>query len=1244
MKKFKFSYKKFVTIVLFSTILSAGAATTAFSFSWFSNRNNVGNNFKGETAGAYFARGDGTEEKPYVINRPVHLYNLAWLQYIGYFKGKECYFIIERDLDMTGWVLPPIGSTTNPFTGHLDGYDQSGKAEGQENHQAIIKNLTVSNDSDALMATRHPSSVTSVSNLDVVGVFGMLGEKNATYEEKNTPNVSNLYFKDLTVNDISNKTLAGLAAGYVNGLLTNVGVAGNSKINVSKSSEPYDSALTQNISNYTTVGYCEDKYKTDSVEKNVSLASSGPTYSDDAGGAGGSEQGFGGSIDMNAMYNDLLSIYEQGPTNLAVDVPSKKTITYDFDGTSKAEIEYVKDGEHDKTTGVSRYYLNYDQKNENNEISSSYSFTHDGVKQYMTLYGRDEITSTITTQVISRHPKKAFYKYISYDGNYLSIIQTGSTATGGATYALTNTTNINDAISWRFDEDGTIYAYPDSASQLYLYSTDGKLSLGKRSGTSVPSIWTYDEAKKTLSSASYNLAYNDNDGWYLETSSQAKITDMGHTYWIINNGTSLSMINGTEYQYQDQATVWDVDSNGRYSTLVNNTKYYLSLNYQYQNVSIALQTNPTYPLTYSTTTKKFSATVGSTTYYMTTSNNGLVATTNTNQWQYEVIALASENEFALEIADNENKFDILYDEETTYETPKYYTNDTFFPISGENGVPDEKNTGYVISGAHSATADDPWGDIRVSIFKKDNLSKSGISTSNNTLTTAFTVNDSGIEEVSASDYQNYTDAKGKFEEILAKDNTNVSGLHFMSAQISKDNLVTAPYARIKDDEYRNYQLPEDSIDFNLQRKGYVNFFAGTYFPLNNSFFSLHEIERNRDTTIKNIREISEIYKNPSVAPSQSYVYKYSDGTYSVPFKHGVKAGIKYDINTGEILTNTTPTRSKPSGYDSCIFKTSWIGINKTLAGSDLYMNGAFYFEIPVNAGEYALGSVSGGKGAYLCYLDIGANAQRTDVTSFTEIKTVSTYVYSYPKGVSFSFIGDNTSALPAIDAKNNASFTLGSSFTGKISVSRTDTGSGDSTVSSINYESSSNDAYLSYKGASIEVTKNGTDKQTANGLYQGKEVIKSLTKIGYSLFNETVTTTRYEMVSTYNSNDTLISSIKDVYTNDVGGGDWIEGIDDEFAKDADVINKANLTIAYTMLDGEEVNVSLVTNFNALDMDETGHYYHELGGYTIVLDTTLECEVTLIKQDDASLIIKLKTASDSTVITLTLNNTQTVNKA
>ena len=88
MKK-KCSLKIFLYAVLGGTILASGCAISAFSFAWFSNNNNVTRGFDGSTTGAYFARGNGSEGNPYVINKPIHLYNLAWLQYVGFFKDKE---------------------------------------------------------------------------------------------------------------------------------------------------------------------------------------------------------------------------------------------------------------------------------------------------------------------------------------------------------------------------------------------------------------------------------------------------------------------------------------------------------------------------------------------------------------------------------------------------------------------------------------------------------------------------------------------------------------------------------------------------------------------------------------------------------------------------------------------------------------------------------------------------------------------------------------------------------------------------------------------------------------------------------------------------------------------------------------------------------------------------------------------------------------------------------------------------
>lgn len=204
MKK-KHSLKIFLYAVLGGTILASGCAISAFSFAWFSNNNNVTRGFDGSTTGAYFARGNGSEGNPYVINKPIHLYNLAWLQYVGFFKDKEPYFIIERDLDMSGWTLPPIGTTMNPFLGHLDGYDTT-HSIGQT-ATAKISNLTISNSFEKYNG-RHPSSqkLSTFVSPEITGIFGVVGDKVSTIE----PSVKNLYLNKISIDSATDNALSGV--------------------------------------------------------------------------------------------------------------------------------------------------------------------------------------------------------------------------------------------------------------------------------------------------------------------------------------------------------------------------------------------------------------------------------------------------------------------------------------------------------------------------------------------------------------------------------------------------------------------------------------------------------------------------------------------------------------------------------------------------------------------------------------------------------------------------------------------------------------------------------------------------------------------------------------------------------------------------------------------------------------------------------------------------------------------------
>ncbi|WP_028509232.1 hypothetical protein [Ruminococcus sp. NK3A76] len=78
-----------------------------------------------------------------------------------------------------------------------------------------------------------------------------------------------------------------------------------------------------------------------------------------------------------------------------------------------------------------------------------------------------------------------------------------------------------------------------------------------------------------------------------------------------------------------------------------------------------------------------------------------------------------------------------------------------------------------------------------------------------------------------------------------------------------------------------------------------------------------------------------------------------------------------------------------------MFDTAWLTDPDSVRSNTVY-----YFEIPVNAGEYALGSVSGSNGAYLLYLDISTH-QGDSVLTYEKME-ITTTTYQMPAGVRFS--------------------------------------------------------------------------------------------------------------------------------------------------------------------------------------------------------------------------------------------------
>ncbi len=435
-------------------------------------------------------------------------------------------------------------------------------------------------------------------------------------------------------------------------------------------------------------------------------------------------------------------------------------------------------------------------------------------------------------------------------------------------------------------------------------------------------------------------------------------------FMYLNGGKKVYPINRTVTTYNS----WAISYNGTYLGIRNGS----------------LSNTPT---SWKLLNNKLTATVNGTTYYLNHDCNLVTSTSDTwtksgNQLYYQSGNLIKIKHYlyyssgwtTLAIISRDLTFETSISTDTSGGSAymDYSGNEvTYFPLITEDGNYNaaRKNTGYVIGGSEAARVDSDWGrtgDIRVSEYYTSDINNSY---SNGNLTHVYTINSSGTRvEITNnhSAYEKYEDSRAGLLDMIA--DGNIYGLHFMSANINKNHLVTAQYTLINGVQKNNYKMPASSIDFNLKRKGYINFFAGTYFSGNNSFFSLHDIIRDSSDNITNIKEIKEIYK--STDTRKDYIYKYTDNT-----------------------TSATIT----SDY-SVAFATSQIKKQ-----SSVTTNAVYYFEIPMNAGEYALGSVSGGTGAYLMYLDIGANGDAMDSVQAYYITTKNS-TNAYPMGVDFAAV------------------------------------------------------------------------------------------------------------------------------------------------------------------------------------------------------------------------------------------------
>lgn len=391
------------TICIF---LSLAFAFVAVTFCWFSRGELL--NFRkdfGSAKASYFGGGDGSsEEKAYVISSSTHFYNLAWLQYLGYFNAAgganngrlQSYFKLTKNIDMselqrngTVSALPPIGTEQYPFIGNFDGC-------GYKIDNVFVSNLmsdlivrpttykTATDDNNNEVLAVYGTTGTTTKAVNIVGLFGVTGDYGVSADAKGVVSgsneytnkfkdslslptaattsgadevyygvmkVENLYTDNLSVKSASSKTLVGLAAGYASASLNNVGVYRCSITVNAGATGLSDSAP---LSNYSLLGDYNDAVITWDEKPS-------------GGGGGGSGNDWGGSIDFYDLSKRITYILNKNQQYKSFTITNSKN-NMGLNGISFSyktdKVLYELQGNQINIYGQSYFPLNVDTEKE----------------------------------------------------------------------------------------------------------------------------------------------------------------------------------------------------------------------------------------------------------------------------------------------------------------------------------------------------------------------------------------------------------------------------------------------------------------------------------------------------------------------------------------------------------------------------------------------------------------------------------------------------------------------------------------------------------------------------------------------------------------------------------------------------------------------------------------------------------------------------------------------------------------
>lgn len=455
-----------LAIMTIATCLATATATVA----WFHAGTEI--EFGGEYTDLYtgaevmpYGGGDGTEEHPFEISNRRHLYNLAWIQYIGRYNKysiKQLYFKVTEPIDMTGITLPPIGTEQYPFLGNFDG---GGNA---------ISNLTISNDnpfnenSDFGVTKPNSGAITqggATTQPNVVGFFGVVGAlPNDTTTQYTSSIVAfkNTVLKNLTVKSKTSETLIGLAAGYANGTLEGVKISGNATLDVNNQTSSAITSITNNLSDYGLVGYTPNLDNTGTYTQTLSeFYDSGAVTPEDP------EDEWGGSID----FKEFNTRFYNHRNDFSFST-NKKLAKYSTDYT-KSSLAYGSNLStsilnKDPTTNTGK--IVYNLQGSGSHTISGDTYTLDGTAMPISIGNNGETSAKNTGYIVSSSRTTS--------GSANGSVRTASYRNGYLNNSLTDTAKTPREVYTAGSNNGELLTYDRTKTEILTnknksYNADG---------------------------------------------------------------------------------------------------------------------------------------------------------------------------------------------------------------------------------------------------------------------------------------------------------------------------------------------------------------------------------------------------------------------------------------------------------------------------------------------------------------------------------------------------------------------------------------------------------------------------------------------------------------------------------------------------------------------------------------------------------------------------------------------------